>query len=369
MISKKALFLILLFMCVMLYAQPKALYQFLDNWPAGYDTTGKHWVVYNLNKAETHFVTETSVASQTTTTLWMAQIGNFNGGVNPWNPGDTLIAFGSIDTAYISDPAGYGDNPNHCGFYWLFSDTINSATPESWQPADTIRLMPQPLAAQVGENIEISITNPAETRRPDQTEYDVLGYWIWADTTGSGTPNKYDKEVVFVPVQGGPGETTIYAHPIAGNYEAGQTVYWAYKLVAVPDTTATCFRQTCPGYAVYYFSQNSNPIVVIGIEESQILNPLSQIPQLAVYPNPSSNRITIGYTIQDSRYRIEDFSLKIYDVSGQLVRDLTNNLAIHASTVSWEGTDDNDQKVPAGVYFVRLETGRIETTETVILLR
>jgi hypothetical protein len=365
MISKKTLLLMLIFMCVMLYAQPKTLYQFLENWPAGYDTTGKHWVVYNLNKAKTHFVTETSIASQTTTTLWMAQIGNFNGGVNPWNPGDTLVAFGSIDTAYMGNPAGYGDNPNHCGFYWLFSDTINSATPESWQPADTIRSMPKPLAAQVGENIELSITNPVETTS-GITVYGVLGYWIWADTTGSGTPNRYDKEVAFVPVQGGSGETTIYSHPIAGNYEAGQTVYWAYKLIGVPDTTATYFRQTYPGYATYYFSQNSNPIVV-GIEESQILNPKSQIPELEIYPNPFRQITEIRLQITDDRLQI-----KIYDASGRVVKTFSDNLCNRdnsVQSVGWDGRDDNGQLVPQGIYFVTLKTDKFVEIKKVVLMR
>jgi hypothetical protein len=374
MITKRALFLVLTVGCVMLYAQPKTLYQFLEDWPAGYDTTGKHWVVYNLNKAKTHFVTESSVSSQTTTSLWMAQIGNFNGGVNPWNPGDTLIAFGSIDTAYISDPPGYGDNPNHCGFYWLFSDTITSATPEAWQPADTLRVMPMPIAAQVGGltgNIEISITNPVVTTSGIIT-YDVLGYWLWADTTSGtyygtpGRPGYFDKEVGFFPVQGGSGETTVCIDPVS-NYRDGQTVYWAYKLVAVPDTSAEDSRQVCPGYVTYYFSQNSNPLVIIGIEESQILNPQSRSANLEIYPNPSHGVLRIAYGVG----RSESIELKIYNATGCLVKQFTQllNDQLLNNQVVWFGDDVLGRQVSAGVYFIRFEAEGFKKIEKAVLLR
>lgn len=341
---------------VMLYAQSKALYQFLENWPASYDTTGKHWFLYNINKAETHFVTETSVSSQTTTTLWMAQIGNFNGGVNPWLPGDTLIALGSIDTAYISDPGGYGDNPHHCGFYWLFGDTINSATPEAWLPADTVRPLPQPMASQLGINIEIAIPNPYQTTS-DINNYNVLGYWVWADTTGSGTPSKFDKEVGFVSVDGGAGDTTVYLHPVAGNYVNGQTLYWAYNLVATPDTGGS----TCPGYSTYYLSQNSNPIIIIGIEETPFT--VLRNPAIQVYPNPFHSKTTINLNITR---KAESTDLKIFDVAGHLVRTYLLSPTSSPSIITWDCLDQMGNKVPAGVYFVKLETAGRTIIEKIV---
>lgn len=355
---KKTLCVLAIFLPgILLYGQ-KALYQFLENWPASYDTTGNHWFVYNINKAETHFVTETSVSSQTTTTLWMAQIGNFNGGVNPWLPGDTLIALGSIDTAYISDPGGYGDNPNHCGFYWLFGDTINSATPEAWLPADTVRPLPQPTATQVGVNIEIAIPNPYQTTS-DINNYNVLGYWIWADTTGSGTPSKFDKEVGFVLVDGGAGDTTAYLHPIAGNYVDGQTLYWTYHLVATPDTGGS----TCPGYSTYYLSRNSNPIIIIGIEETSSTAPRNTTIQ--AYPNPFGGKIDISL---NAGLNTEHVRLRIFNAAGNLVRTYLPLLASPYSNtvITWCGLDQVGNKVPAGVYFVKLEAAGHAIIEKIV---
>jgi hypothetical protein len=104
---------------------------------------------------------------------------------------------------------------------------------------------------------------------------------------------------------------------------------------------------------------------------------------LRVYPNPSSGKINIGYRIMDARCMQKDFSLKIYDVSGRAVRDLTNNLAScvpglvpqggagknHESSFFWFGDDDFGRKLAAGVYFVRLETESYNRVEKAILLR
>ena len=43
----------------------KNLQQVIRIWPPGYDTTGKHWVVYNFYRPVTHFLTETSISSIT----------------------------------------------------------------------------------------------------------------------------------------------------------------------------------------------------------------------------------------------------------------------------------------------------------------
>jgi hypothetical protein len=363
--NKKLIIIILLLNISLLYPISHSVRQLVRAWPVSYDATGVHWYVYDIYHPETHVLDENSIGSYTlysaaqNAVRWTADVGNFPG--QDWQEGDTIISFGVWDSAYVSDPSGYGANPNHTGFYWLFSDTLDAdLDPQTLAPDDTLRPMPQPLAAQVGENIELSITNPVETSS-GITTYGVLGYWLWADTTGSGTPDKYDKEVGFVPVQGGPGETTIYSHPIAGNYEAGQTVYWAYKLVALPDTTATCFRQTCPGYSTYYFSQNSNPLVVIGIEESQILNPQSQIPQLAVYPNPFKQLTEIRLQITDDRYQMTDdrTQIRIYDATGRLVKQFTQllNDQLLNNQIVWDGTDDNGNCLPQGIYFLKLDCG------------
>jgi hypothetical protein len=110
-----------------------------------------------------------------------------------------------------------------------------------------------------------------------------------------------------------------------------------------------------------------------GITEENALEPEYANPALELSPNPFSGKINIGYRIQDARYMRKDFSLKIYDVSGRVVRDLTNNLAScikhHESSLFWSGDDDAGRKLPPGVYFVRLKAGNITVVKKAVLLR
>ena len=343
--------MILLVLCVSaMHGQTKNLRQFVRNLPAGYDTTGIHWTIHQYAQAASHMLTETSVGSFTLYSTdsnfiaWNANLGNFNGGSNPWNPGDTIVIIGAIDTAYISDPAGYGDNPDHCGFYWLYADTISQATPQLWQTPDTLRPLPQPVASQEGTDIEISIVNPAQTTS-DISLYAGLGYWLVADTTGSGTPNAYDKDIAFVPVQGGPGDTTVFAHPISGNYTGGQTVVWTYQLVAVPDTGGA----SCPGHATYYLSRNSNPLIIVGLEERSDLATESGY-ELVAQPNPFTNSVHI---LCPSIPEYSNGTLTIHSVDGSMIAsyDIPGASGRRYPLV-W-----NEDHVPAGTYFLVLHAG------------
>jgi len=96
----------------------------------------------------------------------------------------------------------------------------------------------------------------------------------------------------------------------------------------------------------------------------------------ALYPNPFKRKTLIRFSIgdiqmQDARSKKQDISLKIYDASGRLVKDfnLQSEICNMQSSVIWDGTDQNDRKVPAGVYFVRFEAGDYKKVEKAILLR
>ncbi|UCG93198.1 MAG: T9SS type A sorting domain-containing protein [candidate division WOR-3 bacterium] len=89
---------------------------------------------------------------------------------------------------------------------------------------------------------------------------------------------------------------------------------------------------------------------------------------LNVYPNPFMNKLDIRLQIPAISQKI---TLKVFDISGRLVRDIPlphSDFSLLTSVV-WDGTDDLNRDVPAGVYFVRLEAQGVNLTEKVILLR
>jgi len=121
-------------------------------------------------------------------------------------------------------------------------------------------------------------------------------------------------------------------------------------------------------------------------------NPRSAI--LNVYPNPFCDRVNIRWQISDVQMQdvrnnlltslgtgTQDISLKIYDVSGRIVKVF--NLAspaslrktgragflLPASAVSWDGTDDLGKKVSSGVYLLTLDAGEYKEIRKLLLIR
>jgi hypothetical protein len=89
---------------------------------------------------------------------------------------------------------------------------------------------------------------------------------------------------------------------------------------------------------------------------------------LAVSPNPFSNSTEIRCQITDDRQKCE---LKIYDIAGRLVTDLSKQMSdrSYRSSVRWDGIDLSGRRLPAGVYFLKFKVGDYSTTEKLLLIR
>ncbi|MEJ2720540.1 MAG: M1 family aminopeptidase [bacterium] len=84
------------------------------------------------------------------------------------------------------------------------------------------------------------------------------------------------------------------------------------------------------------------------------------------YPNPFNPETRILFTMPSAA----EASLKIYDVSGRLVRNLVaGRAAAGPHTVRWDGTNNAGEFVASGVYFYRLITGSRTATKKMVLLR
>jgi hypothetical protein len=84
------------------------------------------------------------------------------------------------------------------------------------------------------------------------------------------------------------------------------------------------------------------------------------------YPNPfnPATRIAFGLSAPGQ------MSLRIYDVSGRLVRTLMNDerpAGRHEEL--WDGRDSSGRTVASGIYFCRLKSGNFESTRRMILLK
>jgi flagellar hook assembly protein FlgD len=110
-----------------------------------------------------------------------------------------------------------------------------------------------------------------------------------------------------------------------------------------------------------------------GVEESNACD-FKAAANLTIDPNPFREITTIKFQVPSTKSQTNinfQISLKIYDVSGKLVRsfNLASDFLSLASTFFWNGTDINGKRLPQGVYFVRLENESEALTEKVVLIK
>ncbi len=115
-----------------------------------------------------------------------------------------------------------------------------------------------------------------------------------------------------------------------------------------------------------------------GIEEGQITDAGPLTPNLTVSPNPFRHTTDIRYQpalpggarpgIRDNSQKI---GMKIYDAAGRLVKNLSVSCAysLVPSVISWHGRDDQNRRLPSGVYFLKFEAGDYEETKKLLLIR
>jgi hypothetical protein len=96
----------------------------------------------------------------------------------------------------------------------------------------------------------------------------------------------------------------------------------------------------------------------------------TQIPQEVTlyqnYPNPFNPDTRIQFRQKKRNY----IQLRVYNVSGQMVRLLIDDAmpaGIHE--VTWDGKDRSNTQLPSGIYFYQLKVGEFEAIKRMILLK
>jgi len=84
------------------------------------------------------------------------------------------------------------------------------------------------------------------------------------------------------------------------------------------------------------------------------------------YPNPLSTSTTISFSLLPNTKRAD---LKIYNIRGQLVRELDVENTPGVGSISWDGLDTYGRKIGSGIYFYKLTADKKETIKKMVLLR
>jgi hypothetical protein len=83
------------------------------------------------------------------------------------------------------------------------------------------------------------------------------------------------------------------------------------------------------------------------------------------YPNPFNPFTNLSFTLPEAA----NYSMKIYNVAGQLVRSYDGTGAAGLNVITWNGKDNAGNDVSSGVYFFKLIAGKYSATEKMVMMK
>ena len=122
--------------------------------------------------------------------------------------------------------------------------------------------------------------------------------------------------------------------------------------------------QSKPAGHTFLMSFNSSEIGVN--DQSELTEQLSSFKLNQNYPNPFNNTTRISYHLLNSG----KVSLAIYNIQGQLVRNLVNDIQEHGEySVNWDGRSETGRVVSSGVYLYLLESDEKKISKKMLYLK
>ncbi len=203
------------------------------------------------------------------------------------------------------------------------------------------------------------VTSVTQDHILDGVPGDPVGGGLSIVTTGSGGAGNQNSQDVISPIGGTDPVFRYSADSVAAlKYDSGsyKVVYFGFGFEAVNRTANFAGRDTVLARILTWFG------VPVGIEERQETYTKSQLPMnnfqlFQNYPNPfGAGGTTISFNVERLTCNV---SLKVYDLSGRLIRTLADYPSNHrtiqlSNRVVWDGKDNRGSLVASGVYFYRL---------------
>ena len=83
------------------------------------------------------------------------------------------------------------------------------------------------------------------------------------------------------------------------------------------------------------------------------------------YPNPFGDYVKIGYELMYPA----TVSVSVYDILGAEVKNISNQFNTAGKfSVIWDGKNNAGEKVPTGIYFYTIHSGKSETSGKIVLM-
>jgi hypothetical protein len=166
----------------------------------------------------------------------------------------------------------------------------------------------------------------------------------------------------YPDVGGTPYHAGIYAEGVNDGGYAIRTMWFGFSLMymrdmelCVPMARTMVFRD------VLNFMQHPLNGDITDADEVPAVNSLAQN-----FPNPFNPTTSIHFGVREKGH----VTLRVYDVSGRLVRTLVDEVReaghYHAA---WDGTNNRGSSVASGVYFYRMRANGFGKTRKMVMLR
>jgi hypothetical protein len=211
----------------------------------------------------------------------------------------------------------------------------------------------------------------------------ALQFWHWFDTE-----NAFDGGNVKISVAGGPWTIIVPAGGYPGTANSSNVGiplepcftghvqgYWEEETFVLPVNSGQTFLirwHFGSDASVFYPGWYIDDVIgvgfgTVGIAEGNQNNPTNFTALHAVKPNPVTNGLArISFNLASP----SKVSLKIYDTFGRLTKTLANtSLGYGTYDYTWNGTDENNNRVAEGIYFCTLKTDKYNSTKKLVLTR
>jgi hypothetical protein len=142
--------------------------------------------------------------------------------------------------------------------------------------------------------------------------------------------------------------------------------------LAGADSTVFCLKGSS-SYEFWEYCQAADTVPLIAESQPDREGVMAEVtgldlskPWLTAYPNPARLGLNISYNVTSTA----STRLRVYDAAGKVVTSLWDATRSRGQYVAhWSGLAANGRNVPAGVYFVKLESGDTRLTQKLIIQR
>jgi hypothetical protein len=179
-------------------------------------------------------------------------------------------------------------------------------------------------------------------------------------------------------------DTFLYRDVVdyAGYYNYLIVAYTSSNRIIIYDLSnpsepviARIIQQTCPPLSmclagdILYVANGAYGIAGYDLSgltpvEDNVVTPAVSL--LNAYPNPFSNNLSLAFELKQA----EPVSLKIYNVKGQLVKNLDSGVMSKGKNqIQWDGRDETGKTCAGGIYFARLSTKTNTAVKKILKLK